>query len=178
MDSKGSTTFTNSWGEDWDSFLRTLEKAKVDIDIDRTGSTITYTCHFNSYEGLSQEMVATQTGITADAVILGLTEEASQLDILSIMEQKTTKVEIEEGVSTPTISSNEQKITILPKITEDFVFIQLQKSNGTATLHGANGSILAKKATSTGEIVFNLSELPNGVYVITCEGMSEKVVKR
>ncbi|HOI27473.1 MAG TPA: T9SS type A sorting domain-containing protein [Paludibacteraceae bacterium] len=56
--------------------------------------------------------------------------------------------------------------------------MQLQKNNGTATLHGANGSILAKKATSTGEIVFNLSELPNGVYVITCEGVSEKVVKR
>lgn len=179
MDSEGTISFKTSWGDDWSKFIKMLQQAKVDIDIERTGSTITYTCNINSYDGLSGTMVVTQTGINASAVTIGLTEEASLLDILSIMEQKTVKVDVpEENPITSVETIKNAEVSVSPSVTTDIVTIRLAEDCGKATLHASNGIVITEKSTTNGIIELDMSNLNPGIYVVVANGKAERIIKK
>ncbi len=178
FDSEGSFTFKTSWGDDWASFLKMLTQAQVDIDIERKGSTIIYTCDIKSYEGFSGQMVVTQSGINAQAIELSITEEASQVDILSIMDLKNVEVNIIEDDPTEVETIDNNQIVVYPTVTSSVVRVKLTNPESIATLHASNGQTIAIKKAMNEDVEFNLSNLPNGIYVIVADGNVEKIIKR
>ena len=177
FDSEGNFTFDTSWGDDWETFIKMLKQAKVDIDIERIGSTITYICDIQSYDGLSGKMVVTQDGITAQSIQLSLTEEASQIDLLEIMDLKTVETGIiEDPTSVATVK--DEKTIVYPTITSSIVKVVLNKEDGIATLHASNGVTIAKKKAVNGAVEFDLSNQPSGVYVVVAEGKVEKIIRK
>ncbi len=179
LDSEGEFSFQTTWGDDWNAFINMLTQAKVDIDVKRAGSTITYTCNITSYDGLSGIMVVTQNGITAQSVALSLTEEASQVDVLEVMELKRVETGITDEEDPTSVSTVESDQTVVyPTVTSDIVTIHTTSGNGIATLHHANGSVVAKQSASNGNITFDMNDLPNGIYVIVVDGKTEKIIKR
>ena len=177
FDSEGTFTFKTSWGDDWETFVKMLTQAKVDIDIERIGTTIIYTCDIKSYDGLSGTMTVTQDGITAQSIGLSLTEEASQIDILEIMDLKTVETGIIED---PTIAETVEadKTIVYPTITDNLVNVRSANLDGTATLHSSNGETIAIQKATKGIIEFDMSNLPNGVYVVVADGKAEKIIKK
>lgn len=179
LDSEGTFSFQTSWGENWSAFIKMLKQAKVDVDIVRDGSTITYTFDISSYDGLSGRMVVKQEGITAQAVELSLTEEASQVDVLSIMDLKKVVVNIAEDEDQTSIDNTENsKIEIYPTLTNRIINVILSSQEGYATLHSSTGKTIDRKETFNGNVEFDLSNMPNGIYVVVAEGRVEKVVKK
>lgn len=179
LDSEGTFSFQTSWGENWSAFIKMLKQAKVDVDIVRDGSTITYTFDIASYEGLSGRMVVKQDGITAQSVELSLTEEASQVDVLSIMDLKNIVVDIKEEDDPTSVETKESRQTVIyPTVTSSVVNVELSNPEGSATLHSSNGKTIATKKASNGNVEFDLSNLPNGIYVVVVDGIVEKIVKR
>ena len=177
LDSEGSFTFDTSWGDDWETFIKMLKQAKVDIDIERVGSTITYTCDIQSYDGLSGKLEVTQDGITAQSIQLALTEEASQIDLLEIMDLKTVETGIiEDPTSVATVK--DEKTIVYPTITGSIVKVVLNKEDGIATLHASDGKTIAKKKAVNGTVEFDMSNLPNGVYVVVANGKAERIIMR
>ena len=157
--------------------MKMLTQAKVDIDIERIGSTIIYTCDIKSYDGLSGTMTVTQDGITAQSIGLSLTEEASQIDILEIMDLKTVETGIIED---PTIAETVEadNTVVYPTITDNVVNVRSANIDGAATLHSSNGETIAIQKATNGIIEFDMSNLPNGVYVVVADGKAEKIIKK
>lgn len=179
LESEGNISFKTSWGDDWASFLKMLTQAQVDIDIERKNSTIIYTCDIKSYDGLTGQMVVTQSGITVQTVVLSLTEESSQVDVLGVMDLRrveTNIVDDEDQTSVETIGS--KQTVVFPTVTSRVVNVCLPTQEGSVALHSSNGKTIATAHTKNGVVEFDLSQLPNGIYVVVAEGKVEKVVKK
>ena len=106
-----------------------------------------------------------------------MTEEASQIDLLEIMDLKTVETGIiEDPTSVETVK--DEKTIVYPTITSSIVKVVLNKEDGIATLHASDGKTIAQRKAVNGTVEFDMSNLPNGVYVVVANGKAERIIRR
>ena len=93
------------------------------------------------------------------------------------MDLKTVETGIIED---PTIAETVEadNTIVYPTITDNIVNVRSANLDGTATLHSSNGETIAIQKATKGIIEFDMSNLPNGVYVVVADGKAEKIIKK
>ncbi len=81
MDAQGTMTYSYDWN--WNDFLAIMAGAKVELDVSRTGSLISYNAKITARDGSVYHSKSTQTGASTDSLYLGFTMEESMVDLLS-----------------------------------------------------------------------------------------------
>jgi len=82
MDAIGTVSFSYDW--DWAEFLKLVSGATIDLTIQRSGSTITYSTTLTARDGTVRHCTATQTGAPTTAISFGFTNEESMVDLFEV----------------------------------------------------------------------------------------------
>lgn len=82
-----------------------------------------------------------------------------------------------QGIDDSQLSTLDTKLVLYPNPTVDYIFVTLLRP-ATATLLDAKGRIVARYDLLQGRNTLDLTALPTGVYMLRCEGLASKVVKK
>lgn len=80
MDASGSVSFTKDWEDG--NFASIMRNAHVDMDIARSGDTVTYAATITAESGKAYSYKAVNTGAPTGAMSFGFTVEQSAVDLL------------------------------------------------------------------------------------------------
>ncbi|WP_426479085.1 T9SS type A sorting domain-containing protein [Chryseobacterium sp. CBSDS_008] len=79
------------------------------------------------------------------------------------------------GISEPTMND---KGNIYPNPTSGVFFMDTLKINGKVSIYDQSGKLVQSAEAVEGENKFDITGLPDGIYLITTESASCKVIKR
>ncbi|SIR34666.1 MULTISPECIES: T9SS type A sorting domain-containing protein [Chryseobacterium] len=83
-------------------------------------------------------------------------------------------------ISTPGTSENtvKDKINIYPNPTSGVFYLDNLKKNNKVSLYDQSGKLVRSTDAKKSENKFDISELPDGMYHITTESGSDKIIKK
>lgn len=91
--------------------------------------------------------------------------------------EKMARFTYETGEETPIRSLKTDEVSF--KLDGEFLLFPNLKANSTISVHSLNGTLVFKRTIhAAGEYSFPLSNLNAGVYVVTVNGLTYKIVKR
>lgn len=170
-DYEGTLTFDSSWGDDWNSFLRFMQGANVELFVERQGETITYIFDIEATNGTHHTHQVTHSGITSNNITLHFTCEESLLDFYQY-EQTTTVEGTGEAISTHLSDNKSNDYNILWWYKGNTLCL-ISREARQLPLYDVNGKIWKVLHLEANQQV-HVDNLPSGIYLVG----SQKIVIR